>query len=79
MVEYVGFCADCHSILHTQKRRRGEARSNEQWVIRRNKVINVARVEQEQAVDYNATSQDQSLGDPPQGASRMPGTRSRRM
>ena len=60
------------------KRRRGEARSNEQWVIRRNKVINIARVEQAQAVDYNATSQDQSLGDP-QGASRIPGTRSRKM
>ena len=48
------------------KRRRGEALSNEQWVICRNKVINVARVEQEQAVDYNVTSQDQSLGDRPQ-------------
>ena len=48
------------------KRRRGESRSNEQWVIRRNKVINVARVEQEQAVDYSATPQDQSLRDPSQ-------------
>ena len=71
--------AEHRRLIMELKRRRGEARSNEQWVIRRNKVINVARVEQEQAVDYNATSQDQSLGDPPQGASRMPGTRSRRM
>ena len=46
--------AEHRRLIMELKRRRGEPRSNEQWVglIRHNKVINIARVEQEQAVDY---------------------------
>ena len=47
--------AEHRRLIMELKRRRGESRSNEQWVIRRSKVINVARVEQEQAVDYKKT------------------------
>ena len=47
--------AEHRRLIMEPKRRRGESRSNEQWVIRRNKVINVVRVEQEQAVDYKKT------------------------
>ena len=47
--------AEHRRLIMELKRRRGESRSNEQWVICRNKVINVVRVEQEQAVDYKKT------------------------
>ena len=53
--------AEHNKLVMELKRRREDVQLNEQWVIRWNRVINAAIVEQEQEVDHGETSQDSSL------------------